>query len=100
VPAPPIRLPLSLPPDQLAPLIGAWDRPALLESVGSGRWSILAARPRMEFVSPDGRSFWWESRNITIQKQSDPLQALAYLLDRFRLAGTYRLRTPRHSRAG
>ncbi|WP_435016875.1 aminodeoxychorismate synthase component I [Tundrisphaera sp. TA3] len=86
MPAPPIRLPLSLSPDELAPLIGAWDRPALLESVGSGRWSILAARPRMEFVSSDGSSYWWESRNITIQKQSDPLPALAYLLDRFRLA--------------
>ncbi len=58
--APPacFRCPIGLPADRLAPLIGSWPGPALLESGpgfgAAGRWSILAAHPRLVFER-DGR---------------------------------------------
>ncbi len=47
------RRDLDIPAERLARLIGSWPEPALLESGpgfgASGRWSILAARPRWVF---------------------------------------------------
>ena len=44
---------LDVPAERLARVIGSWPEPALLESGpgfgASGRWSILAARPRLVF---------------------------------------------------
>src|SRR4051794_41295229 len=52
-PPPVIHRALDLPPDRLAPIIGSWPEPALLESGPgfgeAGRWSILTARPRKVF---------------------------------------------------
>jgi para-aminobenzoate synthetase component 1 len=53
---------LHLPPERLAPIIGAWQEPALLESGpgfgASGRWSILTARPRRVFEATGDIATW------------------------------------------
>ncbi|MFO0910240.1 MAG: aminodeoxychorismate synthase component I [Isosphaeraceae bacterium] len=53
------RLPLDLAPAVLARRIGRWNEPALLESGAgfgaAGRWSILAARPRLIFEAEGTR---------------------------------------------
>ena len=87
-----IRRVLDLDPDRLAPIIGSWSEPALLESGGpefgeAGRWSILAARPRMVFEAT-GTS--WTIRSDKDQRKSgdgDPLGVLNVLLRHFDLAG-------------
>src|SRR5438270_9690234 len=83
---------LDIPAPRLAPLIGSWPEPALLESGpgfgGAGRWSILAARPRLVFEA-NGRA--WSLRTGTrpgrIETgEGDVLDALARLLHDHRLA--------------
>src|SRR4051812_40328542 len=58
-----LRRAIDLAPERLAPRIGSWASPALLEGgqgLGpAGRWSILAARPRRVLESADGTSFRW-----------------------------------------
>ena len=75
---------LDLPASRLAPVIGSWPMPALLESGpgfgDSGRWSILAARPRLVFEAT-GTS--WRVRRETGREESgtgDVLDALSRLL--------------------
>jgi para-aminobenzoate synthetase component 1 len=89
-----VRRILDLPPDRLAPIIGAWPEPALLESGpgfgDAGRWSILTARPRMVFEAT-GRVWYWLPSGITKAAQtwglSDyVLKELAGLLNRHGLA--------------
>src|SRR4051812_22076070 len=75
---------------RLAPLIGSWPEPALLESGpgfgSSGRWSILTARPRLVFEAT-GNS--WSIRaesSRTERGEGDVLDVLARLLRVYRLA--------------
>jgi para-aminobenzoate synthetase component 1 len=78
----PIRRPLELSPEQLARRIGTWPDPALLESGPgfgpAGRWSILAAEPRLVFESrgPD----WSITPPIAIPRGLDPLAAMDWLI--------------------
>jgi para-aminobenzoate synthetase component 1 len=88
---PPIfRRPIGLPTAGLAPRIGSWDGPALLEGgpgLGeAGRWSILAARPRGVFESADGGGSRWSGGGPDPSIGRDALQGLAALAARFRLA--------------
>jgi para-aminobenzoate synthetase component I len=85
-----IRIGLDVSPDRLAPVVGSWPGPALLESGpgfgDAGRWSILAAHPRLVFEATG--SSW------SIHGESQPrhsgqgrvLETLGGLLDRFGLA--------------
>lgn len=82
---------------ELARVIGSWPQPALLESGpgfgASGRWSILAARPRLVF---EARGQEWSVRSAgRLMRQVEAecgrgsghvLEALGRLLDRFGLA--------------
>ncbi|HMB06311.1 MAG TPA: aminodeoxychorismate synthase component I [Isosphaeraceae bacterium] len=81
---------LDLAPERLAPIIGSWPEPALLESgPGSGqagRWSLLAARPRMVF---EATGTAWTLRTDAGAQESgegDILGRLAAWLDQFGLA--------------
>ena len=85
------RTDLDLAVDELAPRIGSWPGAALLESGPgygeSGRWSILAARPRLVFEATGSA---WTVRDETGGETSgvgDILEALAGLIARFGLAG-------------
>jgi len=88
--APPIRLDLRLDPDRAAAAIGAWPGAALLEGgpgLGeAGRFSILAARPRLVFEATGTR---WRIDGPGRHAEAgatDPLGALAALLAHYRLA--------------
>src|SRR4029077_7988690 len=81
---------LDLPAERLAAVIGAWPEPALLISgpgTGSaGRWSILAAYPRLVF---EAAGAGWSLRSDTGSFQTergDPLVRLAELTHQFGLA--------------
>jgi para-aminobenzoate synthetase component 1 len=78
---------LDVPADRLAPVIGSWRDPALLESGPgfgkAGRWSILTARPRMTFEATGGH---WTMSGGPARGSRDPLRALAFLLRTYRLA--------------
>jgi len=86
VTAPPacFRRPIHLPADRLAPLIGSWPGPALLESGpgfgAAGRWSILAAHPRLVFER-DSRKY-----QVRPEAYAMYLASLEGLLRRFDLA--------------
>ena len=81
---------LDLPAERLATVIGTWPEPALLESGPgfgeAGRWSVLAAHPRLVWKATGTR---WSLRvgdTRTETGEGDVLAALAALLRRFRLA--------------
>jgi para-aminobenzoate synthetase component I len=81
---------LDLPADHLAAVIGAWPEPAILASGPgfgeAGRWTILAAYPRLVFEATDRR---WSLRDDTGAFETgagDPLAKLAALTRRFGLA--------------
>jgi para-aminobenzoate synthetase component 1 len=81
---------LDLPADRLAAVIGGWPEPALLYSgpgTGvAGRWSILAAYPRLVFEATGAE---WSIRSDTGSSQTDrgdPLTRLAELSHQFGLA--------------
>jgi para-aminobenzoate synthetase component 1 len=85
-----IRHPLDLAPDKLAALIGSWREPALLESGpgfgAAGRWSILAAYPRLVFEAT-GTS--WSTHSwgrLRTSGEGPPWNPLAELIQRFGLA--------------
>ncbi|MEO6810820.1 MAG: aminodeoxychorismate synthase, component I, partial [Isosphaeraceae bacterium] len=83
-----VHVPLDLPEDRLALLIGSMPVPALLESGPgfgeAGRWSILTARPGLVFQATDHR---WRLQSATEDRSGvDPLAALERLLKRFGLA--------------
>ena len=86
-PTPVVRCPLEIPAGRLARVVGSWAEPALLESgPGSrepGRWSILAARPRLVFEATGDD---WTIRSEGAPAESgrgDLLEVLADLLARF-----------------
>src|SRR4051794_32623220 len=81
---------LDLPADRLAAVIGGWPEPALLISGpgtgAAGRWSILAAYPRLVF---EATGAGWSIRSDTGSFQTergDPLARLAELSHQFGLA--------------
>jgi para-aminobenzoate synthetase component 1 len=83
VPRPGVKQVLDLPADRLAAVLGTWPEPAILASGPefgvSGRWSILAAYPRLVFEATDRR---WTVRadNGTFESgDGDPLAKLATL---------------------
>jgi para-aminobenzoate synthetase component 1 len=85
-----VSCPLDIPAERLAPVIGSWPEPALLESGPgfgeSGRWSILAAQPRLVFTARDR---FWSMRKAGGQFEhghGDPLAVLGRLLRTYRLA--------------
>ena len=85
-----IRVPLEIPAERLAAVVGGWREPALLESGPgfgpSGRWSILAARPRLVFEATGTR---WSIRPESGEGRSgrgDVLGVLSGLLTRYGLA--------------
>jgi para-aminobenzoate synthetase component I len=86
-----VQIPLDLAADRLAATIGAWPEPAILASGtgfgAAGRWTILAAYPRLVFEATGDR---WSIRNDdgSFEAGHDPLAQLAALTARFRLAET------------
>ena len=85
-----IRRAVSIPVERLSTIIGNWPGAALLESGqgfgGSGRWSILAARPRMVYEAT--RSSWRikVEGGATQTGRGHPLTRLAELLEEYGLA--------------
>lgn len=82
------HVPLDLPEDRLALVIGSMPGPALLESGPgfgeAGRWSILTARPGLVFQATGRR---WRLRSAGEERSGvDPVAALERLLGRFGLA--------------
>jgi para-aminobenzoate synthetase component 1 len=85
-----VKLTLEVPAERLALVIGAWEQPALLEGGldfgDSGRYSILAARPRLVWEATGDR---WSSRTDNGASESgdgDVLAVLVGLLKRWSLA--------------
>ena len=81
---------LDIPADRLARLVGAMDRPALLEGGpgfgAAGRWSHYTADPVLTFEF-NGHSWTVDHGRSNVEiGSSDPLAALGGLLDRFGLA--------------
>ncbi len=81
---PTLRILLDLPADRLAPILGAWREPALLEGGGCG-WNVLAAEPRLVFEAT-GSEWTVRGAGLDAGGAGDVLAPLATLLDRFRLA--------------
>ena len=81
---------LDLPAAPLAAVIGAWPRPALLESgpgFGSaGRWSILAAYPRLVWEATGSRWSLHTDSGLAETGEGDVLTVLDGLVRRFGLA--------------
>jgi len=80
---------LDVPAERLAAVIGSWPQPALLESGpgfgAAGRFSILAAYPRLVWETTDSR---WSMRRDSGTGESgegDVLAGLTALLRRFEL---------------
>ena len=90
VPPPPLTHRLAIPPDRLAPVIGSWPEPALLESGpgfgAAGRFSILTARPRLVFEALGPECVVRTPNGQTTRTIADPLQALRGLLESHGLA--------------
>jgi len=81
---------LDLPAAPLAAVIGAWPRSALLESGAgfgnAGRWSILAAYPRLVWEATGSRWSLHADTGATESGEGDVLAVLDGLLRRFGLA--------------
>jgi para-aminobenzoate synthetase component I len=81
---------LDLPAASLASVIGAWPRSALLESgpgfSGAGRWSILAAYPRLVWEATGSRWSLHADSGAAEYGEGDVLSVLDGLLRRFGLA--------------
>jgi para-aminobenzoate synthetase component 1 len=81
---------LDLPAERLAAVIGTWTEPALLESGpgfgDAGRWSILAARPRLVWEATDSRWSLRSDSGVIERGEGNILTGLADLLRRHRLA--------------
>ena len=82
--------PLSLDPAALRARIGAWSCPALLGGNGrvgpSGRWSILAARPRLIFESMTGQHSRFDAGESQFGTGLDALVGLDALIGRWHQA--------------
>jgi para-aminobenzoate synthetase component I len=81
---------LDLPAEPLAAVIGSWPQPALLESGPgfgeAGRWSMLAAYPRLVWEATDSRWSLHTDSGAAESGQGDVLSVLESLLQRFGLA--------------
>jgi para-aminobenzoate synthetase component 1 len=81
---------LDVPANRLAAVVGSWAEPSILESGpgfgDAGRWSILAARPRLVFEATGTRWSITTDADSVESGDDDPLAALAALVRRFRLA--------------
>jgi para-aminobenzoate synthetase component 1 len=83
------RIPLDLPTDRLVAAVAAWPEPAILESGPgfgpAGRWSVLAAYPRLVFEAVGSR---WSIRadSGAFEQGDDPLARLEALTREHRLA--------------
>ena len=81
---------LDLPAEPLAAVIGSWPQPALLESGPgfgeAGRWSVLAAYPRLVWEATDSRWSLHTDSGAAENGEGDVLTVLAGLLRRFGLA--------------
>jgi len=84
------RLAIDLPADRLASRVGRWPGAALLESSPgfgeAGRWSVLAARPRLVLQATGTAWSLGDGDRVHERGAGDPLAALGRLLTRFRLA--------------
>lgn len=84
------RLMPGVPADRLASVIGQWRDPALLESGpgfgDAGRWSVLAANPRLTFEATGSSWVVRGGRGGAATGQGDVLARLGRLLDQFDLA--------------
>jgi para-aminobenzoate synthetase component 1 len=78
---------LDVPVDRLARVIGSWQEPALLESApgfgDSGRWSILAAEPRLIFEATGSRWSLTTDAGNSRKGKGDVLAVLDRLVRRF-----------------
>ncbi len=85
-----LRRSLDVPLRQARAALASWDGPAFLEGgpgLGpSGRWSILAARPRRTIESASGLGFRWSGGTSYQDSERDALEALAAVARRYRLA--------------
>ncbi len=74
--------------DVLADRIGRWHGPAFLEGSAltgdAGRWSIFAARPRVEMEATEDR-VRVRRHDREVEERADPLAVLGGLLDEFQL---------------
>ena len=81
---------LDVPADRVAPVVGAWPDPAILEGGRgfgeSGRWSVFSARPRLVFESVGARWSIMTDAGWVEAGEGDPLAALDRLVRRFDLA--------------
>jgi para-aminobenzoate synthetase component 1 len=82
---------LDLPAGRLAAAIGGWPEPAILAGGPgfgeAGRWTILAAYPRLVFEAIDRRWSLRHDDGSSETGQGDPLAQLARIARRFGLAG-------------
>lgn len=81
---------LDVPVERLAAVIGSWHEPALLESApgfgDAGRWSILAAEPRLVFQATGSRWSLASDAGVCETGEGDVLAVLDHLTRRFALA--------------
>jgi para-aminobenzoate synthetase component I len=86
-----VRQVLAVPAEKLAAVIGTWPEPAILESGptfgAAGRWSILAARPRLVYEATDSCWLVRTDNGALEHGDGDVLTVLEALLRRFSLAG-------------
>jgi para-aminobenzoate synthetase component 1 len=89
LPAPVVQV-LDLPAQRLAEVIATWPQPALLESGpgfgAAGRWSILAAYPRIVWEATDSHWSLRSDAGVISSGDGDVLAVLAALLRRHALA--------------
>jgi para-aminobenzoate synthetase component I len=87
-----VRQALDVPADRLAAVLGTWPEPAILASGPgfgeAGRWSIYAAYPRLVFEATDRRWSLRDASGLLQTGQGDPLNEMARLAWRFKLAGS------------
>jgi para-aminobenzoate synthetase component 1 len=81
---------LEVPVDRLAAVLGTWPEPAFLTSgpgfADAGRWTILAAYPRLVFEATDRRWALRADNGTSESGEGDPLGTLAALARRHGLA--------------
>jgi para-aminobenzoate synthetase component 1 len=81
---------LEIPAQQLAPVIGCWPEPALLESGPgfgeSGRYSIFTARPRLVYEASGSAWSIVDESGRRETGEGDVLDVLSRLLRRYNLA--------------
>ena len=96
-----LGLSLDVPADRVAPVVGTWPDPAILESGRgygeSGRWSVFAAQPRLVFESVGAEWSITTDAGRVDGGDGDPLAALGGLVRRFDLANAIQDPDPERS---